>query len=332
MVIDQRLSSGRQPIRVITDWLSSDAAGEYISTLWRCTMARSVRVRWIIPAVLLALGSVVVGGSAATGATPGEQAAQTAPIPVLTGYGTQPCFGVSPCETPVGAGVGMAVPLIKTWLRGNDGGWSQFTLCCTGINLPGAGTVTGLLNGHPATVVPSGGTSRSGDLTGAASASVVYGVSGASYRYARFASAVSRTLEDATDPDGSALIWTVSSDVWSWSSCRQRGATRVPATDCGNGIQQFTRGLSRTPRPANPQSYTVALPINYWARVVDSRGRPLANPYRTSTGHWILRTQAAYHGWLWTVEWTVGNVGVGRVAASSYISGDRIVLTTGPFN
>jgi hypothetical protein len=226
----------------------------------------------------------------------------------------------------------MAVPLVKTWLRGNDGGWSHFTICCTGINLPEAGTMTGLLNDHPATVVPSGGGGDGFDTTGSGTASVVYGVSGANYRYARFASSVSRGLENSADPD-SLLTWSVSSDVWSWSSCRQRGATRVPATDCGNGIQQYTRGrLGPTPRPANPLVYAVSLPISYWARTVDARGRPLANPYRTSTGHWVLRAQAAYHGWLWTVEWTVGNVGVGRVAGSSFISGDRIVITTGPFN
>lgn len=112
----------------------------------------------------------------------------------------------------------------------------------------------------------------------------------------------------------------------------QRGAVRVPVTDCGNGIQQYTRGIVQVPAPADPRAYTVGVPISYWARVVDSRGRPPANPYQRSTGHWILRTQTQYHGWLWTVEWTVGNIGVGRVAGSSFINGNRMVLAAGPFN
>lgn len=294
-------------------------------------MARSPRVRRVVPAVLLALAPVVVGGSAATGAPPPAGAARAVSMPVPPGSQERPCRTDLPCETPVVAGVGMAVPLVKTALRGTDGGWSHFTICCTGINLPAAGTLTGSLNDHPAAVVPAGGTGIAAGVDGSATASVVYAVSGASYRYARFASLVSVDRENNADP-ASALVWTVSSDVWSWPACRQRGATRVPATDCGNGTQQYTRGrLGPTPRPANPQAYEVALPISYWARTVDSRARPLANPYKTSTGHWILRTQAAYHGWLWTVEWSVGNVGIGRVAGSSYISGDRIVLTTSPF-
>ena len=195
----------------------------------------------------------------------------------------------------------------------------------TQINPGHLGAVSGLINDQPAVVVPGGGFEVGGSLTGSATSTVVYGVSGTSYRYARFVSAVSRRQDAAVES------WTVSSDVYSWS-CRQRGAGRNPVTDCGNGTQQYTRGRVGVPAPADPRAYSVVLPLSYYARVIDSRGRPLANPYRTSTGHWLLQAQAQYHGWIWTVEWTVGNVGMGRVAGSSFIGVSRIVLTDGPFN
>ena len=288
-------------------------------------MTRSRLVRWVVPTAVLVLSLGLVGGSAATGAPP---AGGPRPTSTAAAVGDAPCDYTSPCEPVIGAGVGMAVPLVWPWLRGNDGGWDHFTSCCSQINPAGLGTVTGLLNNHPGVVVPGGGSSVLGQTDGGGTAAVVYSVSGASYRYARFLSKVSRN-QALTEP--TVVDWAVSSDVYSYS-CLQRGATRSPVTDCGNGIHQYTRGAVRVPVPADQRAYAVVAPINYWARVVDSRGRPLANPYRRSTGHWLLRAQAQYHGWLWTVEWTVGNVGVGRVAGSSFISGSRIVLTDGPFN
>lgn len=289
---------------------------------------RLPRSRWALPlpAVLLALSLGAAGGDAAArtpaGGSARASAASAAAMPI------QPCIDASACEPVIGTGAGMAVPLIKPWLRGNDGGWDQFTLCCTQINPGRLGSVSGLLNDHPAVVVPGGGTEIVGlRVSGGATSAVVYGISGPYYRYARFVSGTSRGHQ--SDPELNP--WTVSSDVYSWA-CQQRGARRDPATDCGNGVHQYTRGQADVTPPADPRAYAVVLPINYYARVVDSRGRPLANPYRRSTGHWLLRAQAQYHGWLWTVEWTVAGVGVGRVAGSSFISGSRIVLTDGPFN
>jgi hypothetical protein len=280
-----------------------------------------IRSRWALalPAVLLALSSTVAGGDAAA-RVPVREARAVAPVPPCTDT-------LGGCEPVVGTGIGMAVPLVKPWLRGNDGGWDQFTLCCTQVNPGRLGTVTGLLNDHPATVVPGGGSEVTGSVvSGSGTAAVVYGVSGSTYRYARFLSGISRGRRSDPDLD----IWAVSSDVYSWT-CRQRGASRNPVADCGNGIHQYTRGDADVAPPADPRAYAVVLPISYWARVVDSRGRPLANPYRRSGGHWLLRAQAQYRGWLWTVEWTVGNVGVGRVAGSSFVGGSRIVVTDGPF-
>lgn len=289
-------------------------------------MSRSPRWAVLVPAVVLALSLGPAGSNAATRAADEGKAPASMASSALDAV--PPCLNTDSCEPVVGTGAGMAVPLVRPWLRGTDGGWDQFTLCCTQINPSRLGSVTGLLNGHPAVVVPGGGSEITGlRVTGSATSSIVYGVSGTSYRYARFASAVSRGQQLDPDLDN----WEVSSDVYSWT-CRQRGAGRNPVLDCGNGIHQYTRGQAQVSPPADPRAYAVVVPLSYYARVVDSRGRPLANPYRRSTGHWLLRAQFQYHGWLWTVQWTVGNVGVGRVAGSSFIGGSRIVLTDGPFN
>jgi hypothetical protein len=221
----------------------------------------------------------------------------------------------------------MAVPLIRPWLRGNDGGWDRYTICCTQLNPGRLGSVTGLLDDRSAVVAPGGGSGVDGSLAGTGTSTVVYGVSGRSYRLIRYRSSVSRM--QLADP--AAFSWQVSSDVYSWS-CLQRGTSRNPAADCGTGTHQYTRGQLGVPAPGNPLAYSVRVPISYRARVVDSLGRPLAVPYTSSAGHWLLRAQAQFHGWLWTVEWSVGRVAAARVAGSSFVSGDRIVLTDGPFN
>ena len=96
-------------------------------------------------------------------------------------------------------------------------------------------------------------------------------------------------------------------------ACTQRGSTRNPLVDCGNGTHRFTRGSTQVPTVDWDAGYAVSLPISDYARVVDIHGRPLGQPYRTSTGHWTLNAQPQYHGWLWTVEWDItGVAGPGR--------------------
>jgi hypothetical protein len=224
----------------------------------------------------------------------------------------------------------MAVPLVQPWLRGTDGGWTHFTMCCWSANDAGRQTVSGLLGTRAATVVPSVGTGFSVVNASAKSELLSIGAGGA-YRLIRVRSGVSREADDAAQPDTTAYLWSVSSDVFAYD-CTQRGTSRDPLRDCSTGTQTYTRGQVRTPHADWSSAFTVAIPITYGNRSVDVRGRPLTTP-RTASGHWTLSGTPSYHGWLWTTEWNVSGVGSGRVAGSAFIRADKeIVLTDGPFN
>jgi hypothetical protein len=289
------------------------------------------RTRWVVPlpAVLLAMSLGIAGGDAV--AAPAPAPAPRAATAVTAAAADAPCAHSRGCEDVVGVGVGMAVPLIRPWLRGNDGGWYDFSICCGGINPDRLGSVSGLLNDKTAVVVPDGGTADLNEaVSGVGTSAVVYGVSGRAYRYAKFASDVQRERE-FLDTGIVDELWSVSSDVFTWS-CTQRGASRNPVADCGNGTQQYTRAFAKIEPTPNPAAYAITLPVNYSARTVDSRGRPLSTPYKRATGHWTLRMQAQYTGWTWTVEWSVGGIGVGRVAGSSFKTATHVVLTDGPLS
>lgn len=221
----------------------------------------------------------------------------------------------------------MAVPLVSPWLRGTDGGWVHFTMCCAESNPAQRATISGLLGTHPAAVVPLAFSSI-GDAGASAASTVVYAVSGLSYRLTRVASRAER-IDEVGEP--ALTLWSVGSDVTSYT-CRQRGPTRDPQRDCGTGTHQYTRGQVQTPTGNWASGFSVVLPIRYGIRSVDAKGRPLTVPWRTSTGHWTLTAEPRYHGWLWTTEWSVSGIASGRVAGSAFIrGGSEIVLTDGPF-
>jgi hypothetical protein len=150
-------------------------------------------------------------------------------------------------------------------------------------------TLSGALNDKAAVVAPWGLSDGDHDygyhIVGAGSSTVVFDVSGRSYRRAVLKSTVSRSADTTVQP--AQTKWEVASDLYAFA-CTQRGSTRNPLVDCGNGTHQFTRGSAQVPTADWDAAYTVSLPISYYARVVDIHGRPLGQPYRTSTGHWTL--------------------------------------------
>lgn len=272
-------------------------------------------LRYVFLAV--ALAAVVLG---TTSVPSGAHRAEVAAV------GT-PCDVDGSCEPIIGVAGGMAVPLLRPWLRGNDGGWDRFTTCCAEVNPKRLATVSGLINSKSVTVVPSGGAEFGGPVYGHGAASVVFAVSGRSYHYTRYAAQVTRinTLSGTTG-------WNVVSYARSYS-CHQVGAARVPTRDCGRGTEQRTHGSLNVTTPSDPTApYTVNVPITYISRPVNASGTPLGPATRTSTGHWRLSAQSAYHGWLWTVEWSVNSIAMARIAGSSYATSTRIYLTDGPFN
>ncbi len=194
-------------------------------------------------------------------------------------------------------------------------------------------TLSGALNDKAAVVAPWGLSDGDHDygyhIVGAGSSTVVFDVSGRSYRRAVLKSTVSRSADTTVQP--AQTKWEVASDLYAFA-CAQRGSTRNPLVDCGNGTHQFTRGSTQVATADWDAAYTVSLPISYYARVVDIHGRPLGQPYRTSTGHWTLNAERQYHGWLWTVEWDITGVAAARATGSVFASGLRQILTNGPFN
>jgi hypothetical protein len=272
-----------------------------------------IRFRRLLPAAaLLALSATL---------TVGDPVA-AAPAPPST---APPCLFTFDCEPIVGAGATMAVPLFRPAVQGNDGGWTLPTMCCTAINLAGARTVTGVVNGKPAAIVPDGGSGVLGGSIGSTGeTSIVYAVSGRSYRYVKYASSVSRSNFDL-EP----TWWGVTSDAYSWR-CTQRGTRRDPVADCGTGTHQFTRGTMNVDSPpADPEDYSVTVPVAFSERKVDSRGRPLTTPYRRSTGSWTLRTNKFHARWYWTVDWTVAGIGTGHVYGAASNDGSRITVGSG---
>jgi hypothetical protein len=281
-------------------------------------------VRW---AVLVAVGMLVAPlALVSAGATTGPASARSQRALTAAAFTGSPCQWPGACEPVVGTAAGMAVPLIRPWVRGTDGGWNLFTSCCSEVNPNHRASVSGTLNDKPATVVP-GGSEDSGGIVGTGSSTVIYNISGTSYRLARLLSKVTRT--NLLNQVG-ATDWLVNSDLYAYA-CSQRGSTRVPAVDCGTGTHQFTRGHAEVAMSEGDTVYTIAVPINYYVRSVDFLGRPLGTPYRSSTGHWTLNAERQYQGWLWTVEWSVNGVATARIAGSSFSSGSHITLTDGPF-
>lgn len=266
----------------------------------------------------VALATVVLG---ATSVPSGAHRAE------VTASVISPCSLDGSCEPIIGAGAGMAVPLLRPWLRGNDGGWSRPTLCCTIVNSRHLASVSGLVNSKSVAVVPTGGAQVGGPVFGHGAASLVLGVSGRSYHYIRYASQVQRW-----DEVGGTTNWRVTSYARSYS-CHQVGATRVISRDCPRGTEQRTHGTLDVPTPGNASApYTVNVPITYVSRPVNGSGTPLGSPTKTATGHWRLSAGKVYNGWLWTVEWSVNSVAMARIAGSSYATSTRIYLTDGPFN
>lgn len=286
-------------------------------------------VRWAVPVAAAALVAPValVGASAAAG--PPVQRVQQAAGTVVDSF---PCQGTVGCEPVFGAGVGMAVPLIRPWLHGTDGNW-YIRPDHVELNQGDAGRLSGTLNDKAAVVVPAGVSlqnyEQSYSVIGFGSATVIFNVSGSSYRRAVLKSTVSRSADLTVQP--AQTRWEVDSDLYAFA-CTQRGSTRNPLVDCGNGTHQFTRGSAQLPTADWQTAYTVTLPINYYARAVDIHGRPLGTPYRTSTGHWTLNAQPQYHGWLWTVDWDITGVAAARATGSVFASGLRQIFTDGPFN
>lgn len=302
-------------------------------------MSLSPRIRRGIGAAWVA-GVLIAAGSGTGSAAPPVrevppvadlvQSAEGLPRGTVTSVDACTEFSSGDCTPVVAAGAGMAVPLLRPWLRGTDGGWWQLTMCCASSNYAQRPTISGLLGGWPAAVVPQANTGIGTDAVDASGASTyTYAGSGGTYRLIRVRSKVGREAEDAAQPATTPYTWTVASDVFTYT-CRQRAATRDPLRDCGTGTQQYTRGRLVTPNSTLTSAFRVVVPIDYFVRSVDNKGRPLTTP-RTSTGHWTLTATPSYHGWLWTTEWNVNGVGFGRVAGSAFRSGQQIVLTDGPF-